>query len=77
MAIEDGTRDEEESNCTASLLWPVEKAMMTDGGAELRKNEPDVVEEYDVGGRPTCVISKKIVQLGAMSAITAQRAIFM
>ena len=48
---------------------------MTGGGAELRTNKPDVVEKYNVGGRPIAVISKRRAQRGALSAITTQKTI--
>ena len=71
----DGEGGEEESNCTQDILWPYGMAMMTDGGAELSTNEPDVVENDEAGGRRTSVVTKGKVQRGAVSVVTTQRTI--
>ena len=65
--------EEEKSSSTGYILWRYGTADAVAAGR--RTEEPDVVKENDVAGRPTYVISKRRVQLGSVNAITTQRTI--
>ena len=71
---EEEAGEEEDNNSKPKLSWLYGQAMMTDVGAELGIEEPDVVEN-GVGGRPTSVVRKRRVQRGALSVVTTQRMI--
>ena len=66
--------EDAERSSTADLSRFYGEVMTTSVGAELRTEEPNAVED-EIGDGLTSAVTKRRVQQGALSAITAQRTI--